>query len=138
MKRVTGIGGVFFKCQDPQRIREWYGRHLGLNMDRYGANFEWRHAGNPRAKGYTQWSPFKHDTDYFEPSTKEFMVNFRVENLEGLLDVLRREGVTVIGQIQSYDYGKFAHIVDPEGNKIELWEPIDTEYEKLVGTKVTS
>ena len=131
MKRVTGIGGIFFKCQDPKKVREWYQTHLGLNTSQYGAVFEWRQADDSTQKGFSQWSPFKESTKYFEPSTKEFMINYRVENLEALVAELKKEGVTVTDTIETYDYGKFVHIMDIEGNKIELWEPNDIEYEKL-------
>lgn len=123
-KRVTGIGGIFFKCADPKAQREWYNKHLGFDAGEYGATFDWRDADNPEQKGQTAWNPFKADTKYFEPSTKDYMFNYRVENLVELLAVLKEEGVTQIGEMQVYDYGKFAHIMDPEGNKIELWEAI--------------
>jgi len=125
-KRVTGLGGFFFKTQDPKAVKEWYKNHLGLNTDDYGCTFWWKdEEGN---KCSTQWSPFKDDTKYFEPSKKEFMMNFRVENLEELLKVLRKEGVEVVGKMEEYDYGKFGWILDSEGNKIELWEPIDSKF----------
>ncbi len=133
MKRVTGIGGIFFKCQHPEKIRGWYATHLGLKTDEYGSLFEFRLAGSPEKKGYLQWSPFKQDTTYFDPSEKQFMINYRVENLEALVKALKKEGVTVVDKIESYDYGKFVHILDPEGNKIELWEPVDevfTDYKE--------
>jgi predicted enzyme related to lactoylglutathione lyase len=125
MKKVTGIGGIFFKCKDPNTIKEWYKTHLGFNTDEYGTNFEWRQDEDHTKKGSTQWSPFAETTKYFEPSTKDFMINYRVENLEALVAQLKNEGVTILDQIESYDYGKFVHIVDVEGNKIELWEPVD-------------
>ena len=131
MKRVTGIGGIFFKCKDPGKMREWYKTHLGLNTNQYGTVFEWRQATDSTKKGFSQWSPFKETTKYFEPSTKEFMINYRVENLEALLKEQKIEGVTVTDTIEVYDYGKFVHIMDIEGNKIELWEPNDIKYEKL-------
>jgi predicted enzyme related to lactoylglutathione lyase len=137
MKKVTGIGGVFFKCKDPQKMNEWYKTHLGLNTNQYGAVFEWRQAGDSTQKGFTTWSPFKESTKYFEPSTKDFMINYRVQNLEALVEELKKEGVTVVDKIEAYDYGKFVHILDIEGNKIELWEPNDTEYEKM-GTQMGS
>ena len=138
MKRVTGIGGIFFKSDDPQKMREWYGRHLGLNIDpQYGTAFEWRRADAPEAKAYTAWSPFKSTTEYFAPSQKDFMFNYRVENLEELLKVLKEEGVTVVGEMETYEYGKFGWILDPEGNKIELWEPVDKAYEPMVEGKTT-
>ena len=127
MKKVTGIGGIFFKCQDPNKVKEWYKTHLGLETDQYGANFEWRQAADPTKKGSTQWSPFAETTKYFEPSTKDFMINYRVENLEALVEQLKNEGVTIVDKIETFDYGKFVHIIDVEGNKVELWEPIDTE-----------
>lgn len=127
MKRVTGIGGLFFKAEDPKKIKEWYGKHLGFVIDEYGGGFKWKELGNPNAEApaFTAWSPFKKDTDYFDPSEKQFMFNYRVENLVELLKVLREEGVTIVGEMQEFSYGKFGWIMDPEGNKIELWEPID-------------
>lgn len=140
MKRVTGIGGIFFKCKDPNKMKEWYKTHLGLDTDQYGTNFEWRQGADTTKMGFTQWSPFDEKTKYFEPSTKEFMINYRVENLEALVEELKKEGVTVTDTIQTFDYGKFVHIMDIEGNKIELWEPNDIVYEKLgiqMGSKTT-
>lgn len=131
MKRVTGIGGIFFKCKNPDKIKAWYKKHLGLNTDEYGTSFEWRKAEEPSEKGFTQWSPFKEKTTYFQPSQKEFMINYRVENLEALVDHLKKEGVRIVDEIEEYDYGKFVHIMDVEGNKIELWEPKDKVYEKM-------
>jgi len=122
-KRVTALGGIFFKCEEPQKLRDWYQQHLGLKTDPYGATFEWRKVDEPETKGQTVWSTFKKDTDYFAPSSKDFMFNFCVEDLEWLLAELKKEGIEQIGEMQVFDYGKFAHIVDPEGNKIELWEP---------------
>jgi predicted enzyme related to lactoylglutathione lyase len=139
-KKVTGIGGIFFKCKDPKKIREWYQTHLGLNTNQYGAVFEWRQGADTTKKGFTQWSPFKETTKYFDPSTKDFMINYRVENMEALVDQLKKEGVTVTDTIETYSYGKFVHIMDVEGNKIELWQANDTEYEKLgnqMGAKTT-
>ena len=131
MKKVTGIGGIFFKCKDPNKMREWYTSHLGLNAGRYGTVFEWRQASDSTRKGFTQWSPFRDSTHYFEPSAKDFMINYRVADLEGLVKELKKEGVTVLDTVESYNYGKFVHILDMERNKIELWEPNDIEYEKL-------
>ncbi len=133
MKRVTGIGGVFFKCKDPDTVKSWYKKHLGLETDQYGTSFEWRKADNPDEKGYTAWSPMKEDTEYFKPSKSPLMINYRVDNLEELVRVLREEGVQVVDEIETFEYGKFVHIMDPEGNKIELWEPIDREYGKMLG-----
>jgi predicted enzyme related to lactoylglutathione lyase len=127
MKRVTGLGGVFFKTKDPKKIKEWYGKHLGLPINEYGCSFEWIDPNNREAKelAQTAWSPFKEDSNYFQPSEKQFMFNYRVENLVELLKVLKQEGVQIVGEIQEESYGKFGWIMDPEGNKIELWEPKD-------------
>jgi predicted enzyme related to lactoylglutathione lyase len=140
MKKVTGIGGIFFKCKDPKKMREWYQKHLGLKTNEYGAVFEWRQGADSTKKGFTQWSTFPETTKYFAPSTRDFMINYRVENLEALVEELKKEGVTIADKIETYDYGKFVHIVDMEGNKIELWEPNDIEYEKLgkqIGAETT-
>jgi predicted enzyme related to lactoylglutathione lyase len=130
-KRVTSIGGIFFKCKDPKKVREWYKTHLGLNTNQYGAVFEWRQAADSTKKGFSQWTPFSEKSKYFEPSTKDFMINYRVENLTALVEELKKEGVTITDTIETADYGKFVHIMDIEENKIELWEPNDVEYEKL-------
>jgi predicted enzyme related to lactoylglutathione lyase len=131
MKKVTGIGGIFFKCKDPHTMREWYKTHLGLNTNEYGAVFEWHQGADSTKKGFTQWSPFKETSKYFEPSKKDYMINYRVADLEALVDELKKNGVTIVDSIQSFDYGKFVHIMDPEGNNIELWEPDDVAYEQL-------
>lgn len=133
MKKVTGIGGIFFKCKDPNQMKDWYKTNLGLDTDQYGTNFEWRQGEDFSKKGFTQWSPFSESTKYFEPSTKEFMINYRVENLELLVEELVKNGVTIADKIESFEYEKFVHILDIEGNKIELWEPNDIEYDKIVG-----
>ncbi|MCB9236103.1 MAG: VOC family protein [Bacteroidia bacterium] len=124
-KRVTGLGGVFFKCKNPEELRNWYGQHLGIESTQYGGMFEWREKENPNQVGTTAWNPFSDKTKYFAPSEKDYMLNYRVENLEELLKVLKEEGVEVVGEMQSFEYGKFGWIMDPEGNKIELWEPVD-------------
>lgn len=124
-KRVTGLGGVFFKSHDPEAIKLWYQNHLGIESGEHGALFHWRHSDNPEKEGATAWSPFPEDTDYYKPSKKDFMFNYRVENLVELLDVLKDEGVEVVGEIEEYSYGKFGWIMDPDGNKVELWEPMD-------------
>src|SRR6476646_8151277 len=120
MKKVTGIGGIFFKCKDAKKMKDWYKTHLGLNTNDYGATFRWKEADSDN-NGSTQWSPFSESTKYFEPSTKEFMINYRVADLEALVEELKKEGVTVLDKIETYDYGKFVHILDMEGNKVELW-----------------
>lgn len=140
MKKVTGIGGIFFKCKDPKKLKEWYKINLGINTNDYGAVFEWRQGADTTKKGFTQWSPFTEKTNYFAPSKKDFMINYRVENLEALLIELRKNGVTITDSIEAVEYGKFVHILDLEGNKLELWEPNDLEFEKLgkeIGAETT-
>jgi len=133
-KKVTGIGGIFFKCKNPKAVREWYQTHLGFYVNQYGAVFEWRQGADSSKKGFSQWSPFNEKTKYFDPSTKDFMINYRVENLEALVEQLKQDSVVVTDKIETVEYGKFVHIMDIEGNKIELWEPNDIEYEKLGAT----
>ena len=123
MKKVTGIGGIFFKSADPKKMNEWYEKHLGIPMADYGTMFEWRELDNPEKTGYTVWSAFPDDTKYFEPSKKDFMINYRVENIEALVEELKNAGVKIIDEITDSEYGKFVHILDPEGNSIELFEP---------------
>ncbi len=135
MKRVTGIGGIFFKTKDPKSTKEWYAKHLGFNTDEWGAAFITRKVEDPSKNAYLQWSPFSSQTDYFEPSQKEFMINYRVENIEKLVILLKNEGVTICDEITSYDYGKFVHIMDEDGNKIELWEPVDEVFDNFYNTK---
>lgn len=121
------------KADDPKKTREWYSKHLGIKSGEYGGTFEWRHADNEKKKGFTAWSIFSSDTDYTDPSEKDAMINYRVENLEELLAALKDEGVEVVGEMESYEYGKFGWIMDPNGYKIELWEPNDGVYESMGG-----
>jgi ketosteroid isomerase-like protein/catechol 2,3-dioxygenase-like lactoylglutathione lyase family enzyme len=130
--RVNSLGGIFFKCQDPEKVRAWYGRHLGLSTDAYGTSFAWKHWPEGSHKGFTAWSPFPSDTTYFAPSTKEFMLNYRVDDLERLVVQLKEEGVTILDQIETYPYGKFVHILDLENNKVELWQSDDEAYSKML------
>jgi predicted enzyme related to lactoylglutathione lyase len=130
MAKVTGIGGVFFKVKDPSATRDWYARHLGLNSDEYGTSFEWRQTGREGAKGFTLWSPFSKESDYFED---QMMINFRVDDLDGLLADLKSSGIEVASEVQSFEYGRFVHIRDNNGTKIELWEPIDSAYDEMIG-----
>lgn len=125
MKKVTGIGGIFFKCKDPKKMTAWYQENLGLTTNPYGATFDWYEGADSTKKAQTQWTPFPETTKYFEPSAKGFMINYRVENLEALVAELKKNGVTIVDTIETYDYGKFVHILDAEGNKVQLWEPID-------------
>jgi catechol 2,3-dioxygenase-like lactoylglutathione lyase family enzyme len=122
MQRVTGLGGVFFKAADPEQMYQWYEKHLGLVREHGVVLFPWRHAEDAEKLGTTVWSIFRQDSKYFDPSRAGFMLNFRVADLDGLLAALRAEGVTVEKREDS-EYGRFAWILDPEGNRIELWEP---------------
>ena len=131
--KITGIGGIFFRSADPQKTKEWYGQNLGLAIDDYGSPFEFRNANRPDEINYLRWSPFDAEADYFQPSEKDFMINYRVQNIEGLVKKLREKGVTVLDEIETFDYGKFVHILDPEGNKIELWEPVDSVLTQMGG-----
>ena len=126
IKRVTGIGGLFFKTGNPGKLKEWYKTHLGFNVDDWGCTFWWKN--NDGKPASTQWSPFKSDTTYFSPSTKDYMFNYRVDNLVALFKKLKEEKVVIVGEIEEFDYGKFGWIIDPDGNKIELWEPIDSAF----------
>lgn len=124
MKRVTGIGGIFFKARDPKALGEWYREHLGIDVaDWGGAAFSWNSPDNPKGVGTTVWSPFKADSDYFAPGKAAFMVNYRVADLHALLAVLREEGCDVDDKTEESEFGKFGWVIDPEGNKVELWEP---------------
>ena len=124
MKRVTGIGGIFFKSQDPQALGAWYQRHLGIDVQPLGgAAFRWNGDDNPTGAGTTVWSPFKADTTYFQPGTASFMVNYRVHDLHALLAALRAEGCQVDDRVEESEHGKFGWVVDPEGNRLELWQP---------------
>jgi predicted enzyme related to lactoylglutathione lyase len=131
--KVTGIGGIFFFSENPEKTRQWYAENLGLEVNPYGSSFEFRNAHRPEEINYLQWSPFKQGDEYFKPSTKEFMINYRVQNLEGLLEKLKANGVTILDDVATYDYGKFVHIMDEEGNKIELWEPVDRVFTEMGG-----
>lgn len=126
--KVTGIGGIFFRSPNPKATSEWYGKNLGLAIDEWGSPFEFRNANNPEEINYLRWSPFKENTDYMAPSTKDFMINYRVDNIEGLVENLKANGVNVLDAIETYDFGKFVHIMDEDGNKIELWEPVDSVF----------
>ena len=136
LPKVTGIGGIFFFSDNPKEIKEWYGKNLGLAIDEYGSPFEFRNAYRPDEINYLIWSPFKKGSEYLKPSKKEFMINYRVQNIEGLVKKLKENNVNVVDEIETYDYGKFVHIMDPDGNKIELWEPIDSVLTKK-GSKTT-
>ena len=124
--KVTGIGGIFFFSDDLKQTKEWYSKNLGLEINEWGSSsFEFRNVDKPDEIGSLQWTPFKRGSDYFAPSKREFMINYRVDNLEALVEELKKEGVTIVDKIEAYDYGKFVHILDAEGNKVQLWEAID-------------
>jgi len=118
MKRVTGIGGIFFKAKDPKALSAWYKQHLGIDVQEWGgAAFTWTEGGT------TAWSINKMDSDYFAPSTAPFMINYRVADLAALLQALREEGCNVVDKMDDSEFGKFGWVIDPEGNKVELWQP---------------
>jgi len=134
--KVTGIGGIFFFSDNPDETKEWYSKNLGLEVNEWGSSFEFRNANHPDEINYLQWSPFMKGSEYFAPSEKEFMINYRVQNIEGLVTNLKANGVTIVDEIETFEYGKFVHIMDSEGNKIELWEPVDTVFTEM-GLKTT-
>lgn len=126
MKRVTGIGGVFFKSPDPKRLSAWYQTHLGVPVEVWGgAAFNWAGPDNPGGVGTTVWSPVKEDADTFAPTTSRFMINYRVDDLHALMAALREEGCEVVGKVDESEYGKFGWVMDPDGNKVELWQAPD-------------
>lgn len=133
--RVTGVGGIFFFCDNPEETRAWYANNLGLDVNEWGSTFATRNVDKPEEVNYLQWSPFKKGSKYFAPSAKEFMINYRVQHIEGLVSKLRENGVTILDDIETFPYGKFVHIMDAEGNKIELWEPVDSGFTETEETE---
>jgi predicted enzyme related to lactoylglutathione lyase len=131
--RVTGLGGIFFFSDNPSETKKWYAENLGLEVNEWGSSFEFRNAYDSSQINYLQWSPFKTGASYFSPSNREFMVNYRVHNIESLIIKLRNNGVTILDSIDTYDYGKFIHIMDLDGTKIELWEPVDSVFTAMGG-----
>ncbi len=124
MKRVTGIGGIFLKSKDPARLKAWYREHLGMDVQDWGGmTFPWHTPESPNPDGMTVWSVFDASSKYFDPSTAPFMVNYRVENLGEVIAALRAEGCDVAAKTEESEFGKFGWVFDPDGNKIELWEP---------------
>ena len=135
IKKVTGVGGIFFKCKDPEKMKQWYDQHLGIvRTDEHGSVFESKSADKPHDTNYLVWSPFTKTSKYFDG---DFMINYRVENIEKLVREFKKNGVNVVDKIEKYEYGKFVHIMDPEGNKIELWEPVDKVFTKIYKGKTT-
>jgi len=129
--RVTGIGGIFFKAKDPATLKAWYSKNLGIRMTSYGSTFEWHQGMDSTKKGFTAWAAFKESTKYFQPSEKQFMINYRVEGMTQLLAQMKAAGIQPVDSVEKTGYGNFVHIMDPEGNTIELWEPNDVEYAKM-------
>jgi predicted enzyme related to lactoylglutathione lyase len=125
MKRVTGIGGVFFKCKDAAVTKAWYEKHLGIPAGSYGHTFNWQDGQDAGQSGTTSWSTFPEKSDYFGPGDQPFMINYRVDDLVTLIAALREEGVEIAGELQEFEYGKFAWVVDCDGRRVELWEPVD-------------
>jgi predicted enzyme related to lactoylglutathione lyase len=134
--KVTGIGGIMFTSKNPKATMDWYGKNLGLAIDAWGSPFEFRNANRPDEINYLIWSPQKEGTDIFKSYNKDFIINYRVQNIEGLIKMFKANGVNILDTLQTYDYGKFISIMDPEGNKIELWEPVDSVMTKM-GEKTT-
>ncbi len=126
--KATGIGGIFFYSDNPKETKAWYVKNLGLEINTWGSSsFETRNVNNPDEINSTQWRPFKKGDAYFSPSQKDFMINYQVQNMDALVIKLKENGVTLLDSVANYDYGKFLHIMDSEGNKIELWEPISSD-----------
>lgn len=128
MAQIKGIGGIFFRSSDPEKSKQWYREHLHFDTDEFGVMFKGRDHEDPSKETHLQWSVFPDDTKYFEPAKSEFMINYRVDNLEEVVNNLRAKGVEIIGDIQEFSYGKFAHILDGEGRKVELWEPAENPF----------
>ena len=134
--KVTGIGGIFFYSDNLKETKEWYTKNLGIEFNEWGSSsFESRFVDRPDVINSLQWKPFKKGDEYFSPSKKDFMINYQVQNIEGLVNKLKENGVTILDSIATYDFGKFVHIMDTEGNKIELWEPIDADQNDSNTTK---
>ena len=123
MKHVTGLGGLFFKSDDPEKLYQWYEKHLGIARAHGAVTFNWCDADDPTRGGMTVWAIFPRDSKYFDPSRAGFMMNFRVADLDGLLKALRAAGVKVDPHREDSEYGRFAWVMDPDGNRVELWEP---------------
>jgi predicted enzyme related to lactoylglutathione lyase len=128
---VTGIGGVFFKAADPAKLRGWYREHLGIDGGEHGIAFFWREEQDAKQFGRTVWSVFPKETNYFGAAEQDFMVNYRVRDLDRLLVKLRAEGVRQVGPVEEYWYGRFAWVIDGEGNRVELWQPVNQSREEF-------
>lgn len=136
--KVKGLGGFFFRSKNPEELRNWYREHLGIEGGDEGTSFEWRKVDDPTSSGFTVWHAFSKTDDYFDVAGQEFMINYRVQNLEGLLEDLRKKGVEIVGETKTYDYGSFAWILDLEGRKVELWQPNDSIYDEITEQRMKS
>lgn len=132
---ITGLGGIFFRSKNVEELKKWYNEKLGMQIDGYGVGFEWREGFDGSLYGFTQWAPFNEKTKYFDPSKKEFMINYRVHNLDEFIVTLKSKGVLPVDSIDRTDYGNFIHYLDPEGNKIELWQPSGEKYDSIMKLK---
>jgi catechol 2,3-dioxygenase-like lactoylglutathione lyase family enzyme len=132
---ITGLGGVFFRSKNVKELKNWYNEKLGMKIDGYGVGFEWREGFDGSLYGFTQWSPFNEKTKYFDPSKKEFMINYRVHNLDEFIVTLKSKGVLPVDSIERTDYGNFIHYMDPEGNKLEFWQPSEAKYDSILELK---
>ncbi len=135
-KKNTAIGGILFKSSDPQKTKDWYAKHLGFNTNDHGTTFQWQHTDG--SMGHTVWSPMEEDHSHFEEGDKDYMLNLRVDDLEEVLESMKMDGVQQIGDIQEYEYGRFAYVKDPDGMKLELWEPNDSAFEEMSADNLTS
>ena len=124
--RVKALGGVFFKSNDPAKLKEWYKNHLGIASEEWGTQFDWRYADQPDKTGMTVWSVMREESTYFAPSEQKFILNYIVDNLDELLATLKTEGITIFEKSEESEFGKFGWILDPEGRKIELWQPLQS------------
>ncbi len=129
--RIVGIGGIFFKCKSPQATKEWYAKYFGLKTDQWGAPFVSKKFSKPKEALFLQWSPFSEDSDYFGSKGQSYMINYRVEHIESLINKFKGEGLKVCKEIEEFEYGKFAHVEDLNGTRIELWEPKDEVFENM-------
>ena len=136
--RVIGLGGFFFKSENPEKLRAWYRDHLGIEGGEQGTSFEWRKVDDPSEPGFTVWHAFGKTDDYFDVGTQEYMINYRVNDLSGLLAELRRKKIKIVGEPEKYEYGTFAWILDLEGRKIELWQPDDKVYDRITKQRMNS
>ncbi len=132
--KITGLGGVFLKVPDVEATKQWYEEILGFHWDQYGTTFDTQHPEN--GKGHLVFSFFDEENKHFTPSKSEVMLNFRVNQLEKFIEQLNQKGITIVGEVETYEYGKFAHLLDCNGMKIELWEPHENQVEEMIGARM--